>query len=120
MKDGKYDNVKHWVGSTVKHYGKTNKTEYFAECTEAFFSSDFFRNDMYPFYRHQLKEFDRDGFDMVAKVFGIDNPDKYFINKQRRLSESEGLGYNNIIENIGASQLLSGVSISNTISFLNP
>lgn len=50
-KDGKYDNVKHWVGSTVKHYATTNYTEYFAECTEAFFSSDKFRNDMYPFNR---------------------------------------------------------------------
>lgn len=72
MADGKYNSVKHWVGSTVKHYATTNFNEYFAECVEAFFSSEKFRNDMYPFNRQQLKEFDRDGFDMVAKIFKID------------------------------------------------
>lgn len=72
MKDGKYDSVKHWVGSTTKHYATTNPSEYFAECVEAFFSSEKFHNDMYPFNREELKEFDPDGFDMVAKVFNVD------------------------------------------------
>lgn len=84
MKSGKYNNVKHWIsayGNNNKHYGTTNKTEYFAECVEAFFSSGIFRNELYPFYRSELKDFDKDGFDMVAKVFGIDDPDKYFSSK---------------------------------------
>merc|ERR1711976_693445 len=78
IKDGKYDNVRHWVGSMTKHYATTNHHEYFAECTEAFFSSDKFRNDMYPFNRAELKEFDKDGYDLIAKMFGIEDPDQYF------------------------------------------
>jgi len=76
MEDGKYNSVKHWVGSTVKHYATTNYTEYFAECVEAFFSSSKFRNDMYPFNREELREFDKDGFDMVAKIFKVDTTNK--------------------------------------------
>lgn len=91
-KDGKYDNVKHWVGSTVKHYATTNYTEYFAECTEAFFSSDKFRNDMYPFNRAELKEFDKDGYDLVAKMFHIEDPDQYFacLNKTDECKSKKG------------------------------
>lgn len=130
MADGKYDQVKHWVGSTVKHYAKTNPTEYFAETTEAFFSQDdgsLFRNDMYPFYREQLKDFDKDGFDMVASIFGIDDPEAYFQNlshpkrsSYRHLEDNSDLGYNTLVENIGANTLLSAPSISNPINFLNP
>lgn len=77
MSDGKFDSVKHWVGSDTKHYAKTNPHEYFAESVEAFFSSNKFRNDMYPFVHSELREFDRDGYDMVAKVFEID-ADNYY------------------------------------------
>jgi len=80
-----------------KHYATTNHVEYFAETVEAFFSSNIFRNDMFPFYRSELKDFDRDGFDMVAKVFEIDDPEAYFSSKRRNLSGEEEFGYNNMI-----------------------
>jgi len=52
MKDGKYDCVKHWHGSLCnKHYATTNHLEYFAETVEAYFSSDKFRNELFPFNR---------------------------------------------------------------------
>lgn len=103
MKDGKYNSVNHWTGYTnnkqylQKHYATTNHIEYFAETVEAFFSSNIFRNDMFPFYRSELKDFDRDGFDMVAKVFEIDDPEAYFSSKRRNLSGEEEFGYNNMI-----------------------
>ena len=39
MGSGKYDKVKHIGGRKMEHYCKTNYMEYFAECSEAFFSS---------------------------------------------------------------------------------
>jgi len=77
IKDKKYDKVKHWQGYETKHYATTNSHEYFAETVEAFFSSAKFRNDFYPFVHSQLREFDRDGYDMVARVFQVD-ADKYY------------------------------------------
>lgn len=49
--DGKYDNFRDWNNKLYKreHYAMTNIMEYFAESTEAFFSSRMFRNDFYPF-----------------------------------------------------------------------
>lgn len=62
MADKKYDSIENYWGNMTKHYGTTNYTEYFAECTEAFFSQGKFKNDLYPFTHDQLKEFDQDGY----------------------------------------------------------
>lgn len=78
MSDGKYDQVEHFYVYETKHYAATNYTEYLAETAEAFFSSDKFRNGFYPFNRAQLKEFDPDGYELVANLFGIEDVDQYF------------------------------------------
>jgi len=78
MADKKYYNVENFWGNMTKHYATTNYAEYFAECTEAFFSQGKFKNDLYPFNHDQLKEFDPDGYELVAKAFGIEDPDQYF------------------------------------------
>lgn len=72
MADGKYDKTKHWSGREPEHYAKTNPMEYFAESVESFFSSNKFRNDLYPFVHSEFREFDRDSYDMVAKIFEVD------------------------------------------------
>ncbi len=61
----KYDNVAHINGSKQRHYGLTNKSEYFAELTEAYFG----KNDLYPFTKNQLKEFDPIGYRLMQKAW---------------------------------------------------
>ncbi|MEQ1822831.1 MAG: zinc-dependent peptidase [Fimbriimonadaceae bacterium] len=46
-------------------YALTNPQEYFAECTEAYFT----RNDFFPFDRTQLKGHDPYMFDLLAKLW---------------------------------------------------
>jgi hypothetical protein len=45
----------------------TNRFEYFAECSEAYFG----RNDFYPYLRADFKSFDPIGFAAVEQVWGI-------------------------------------------------
>lgn len=66
MKDGTYEKVLLYTGSTVKHYGATNHKEYFAEGTEAYF----YRNDFYPFVRAELKQHDPTLHDALEKIWG--------------------------------------------------
>ncbi len=49
-----------------KAYAMTNAKEYFAECTEAFFS----RNDFFPFTREQLRAHDPEMFALLGKLWG--------------------------------------------------
>jgi len=55
---GRYDRVEQRFGdgrrTETKAYALTNPAEYFAECSEAYFST----NDFYPFNRVQLREHD--------------------------------------------------------------
>lgn len=67
---GKYDRVERWRGNGKANtferaYAMTNPQEYFAECTEAFFS----RNDFFPFTRDELKQHDPAMFDLLAKLW---------------------------------------------------
>ena len=68
---GKYDKVQrrnaHGGYSMERAYALTNPMEYFAECTEAFFS----RNDFYPFDRAELKQLDPDMERLLAKLWGV-------------------------------------------------
>jgi len=50
----------------VRAYAMTNPQEYFAECTEAFFST----NDFFPFNREQLAKHDPEMFELLKKLWG--------------------------------------------------
>ncbi len=52
----------HWD----RAYAMTNPMEYFAECTEAFFS----RNDFYPFNRTELQQHDPDVDALLVRLWG--------------------------------------------------
>jgi hypothetical protein len=60
-----YDSVLFYDGSKKKAYAIGNDQEYFAELTEAYFST----NDFYPFVRPEIKEHDPAGFEMLKKVW---------------------------------------------------
>ncbi|MDR3689289.1 MAG: hypothetical protein P4L46_07920 [Fimbriimonas sp.] len=64
---GKYDSVPFVTGGLRKAYALTNRFEYFAECSEAYFG----RNDFYPFIRSDLKKFDPEGYSAVERAWGI-------------------------------------------------
>ena len=65
---GKYDSIKHISGGTQKAYGMNNAQEFFAELTEAFF----WINDMQPFQREELMQFDPHGAKVVMEAWGVD------------------------------------------------
>jgi len=72
MTTNKYQRVFHFNHSIRPHYATTNMREYFAECSEAFWSSRRFRNDFYPFIHSELAMFDPVGYQMVRKAFHCD------------------------------------------------
>lgn len=67
---GKYDRVERkdskGQSSMDRAYALTNPQEYFAECTEAYFT----RNDFFPFTREELKQHDPRMFDLLGKLWG--------------------------------------------------
>ncbi len=67
---GKYNSVQRQDSegkkTLDKAYAMTNAKEYFAECTEAFFS----RNDFFPFTREELKAHDPEVFALLQKLWG--------------------------------------------------
>jgi hypothetical protein len=69
---GKYDKVerKDSEGRSrfERAYAMTNPQEYFAECTEAYFS----RNDFFPFTRAELKQHDPEMFVLLEKLWGVE------------------------------------------------
>jgi dipeptidyl-peptidase 4 len=68
---GLYDQVEQRFGdgrsATVKAYAISNPMEYFAECTEAYFSI----NDFYPFSREQLSRHDPEICELLSKLWGV-------------------------------------------------
>jgi hypothetical protein len=68
--DGLYDHVEQRFGdgrsATVRAYAMTSPQEYFAECSEAFFST----NDFFPFTRDELARHDPMMFDLLKKLWG--------------------------------------------------
>ncbi|MFC5455783.1 hypothetical protein [Prosthecobacter fluviatilis] len=50
----------------AKAYAMTNAREYFAECSESFFT----RNDFYPFTKEELKQHDPEMFALLTKLWG--------------------------------------------------
>ena len=71
---GKYDRVERKDSEGRSHmdrsYAMTNPQEYFAECTEAYFS----RNDFFPFTRDELQQFDPEVSTLLEKLWGITSP----------------------------------------------
>lgn len=64
-KGGHGDKALLYDGNRVKHYALTNPQEFFAEMTEAYFGS----NDFFPFNRAELKESERDVYDLMERVW---------------------------------------------------
>lgn len=68
---GKYDRVERKDSEGRSHmdraYAMTNPQEYFAECTEAYFT----RNDFYPFNREELKQQDPEMLALLEKLWGV-------------------------------------------------
>ncbi len=68
--EGLYENVEQRFGdgrsANVRAYAITNPQEYFAECSEAFFST----NDFFPFTRDQLAKFDPGMFEALKELWG--------------------------------------------------
>jgi dipeptidyl-peptidase 4 len=67
---GLYESVEQRFGdgrsASVRAYALTDPQEYFAECTEAFFST----NDFFPFTRDQLARYDPGMFEELKKLWG--------------------------------------------------
>jgi hypothetical protein len=68
MKGGTYEKVKIWNGRIGSHYGRSNRMEYWAESTEAYFAV----NDIYPFVRAELREHDPKMARFVERYWGVD------------------------------------------------
>ena len=62
---GEYEQVLYFNGERKRAYALNNAQEYFAELSEAYFST----NDFYPFVKPELKEHDPAGFEMVQKAW---------------------------------------------------
>jgi|UniRef100_UPI003783AB19 hypothetical protein len=68
---GKYDRVERRDSEgrsrMDRAYAMTTPQEYFAECTEAYFS----RNDFFPFTRDELKQHDPEMFELLERLWGV-------------------------------------------------
>jgi hypothetical protein len=71
---GKYEKVQRQNSEGVRRfdraYAMTNHKEYFAECSEAFFS----KNDFFPFTNDELKQHDPEIFEVLQKVWKVSPP----------------------------------------------
>ncbi|MCB1096556.1 MAG: metallophosphoesterase [Verrucomicrobiae bacterium] len=64
---GRYEKVGRRDGREMRHYALTNRFEYFAEATEAFFGE----NDYFPYNRKELRAFDPDGYSMIVDTWQV-------------------------------------------------
>ena len=92
---GLYDRVEQRFGdgrsANVRAYAMTNPMEYFAECSEAFFST----NDFFPFTREQLAKHDPEMFALLKTLWGepakATQPVKVFILAGQSNMEGQGI-----------------------------
>ena len=68
MKSGINEKVKIWSGNIGSHYARSNRMEYLAESSEAYFAV----NDIYPFVRAELREQDPKMAAFVERYWGVD------------------------------------------------
>ncbi len=91
---GLYERVEQRFGdgrsANVRAYAMTNPMEYFAECSEAFFST----NDFFPFTREQLAKHDPEMFALLKMLWGetaeSPKPVKVFILAGQSNMEGQG------------------------------
>ena len=89
---GLYDYVEQRFGdgrsANVRAYAMTNPMEYFAECSEAFFST----NDFFPFTREQLAKHDPEMFALLKTLWGepAASPTPVKVFHSRRLTVQHG------------------------------
>ncbi len=69
MKAGRYEKVMIWDGRTGSHYARSNRMEYWAESSEAYFAV----NDIYPFVRAELRDHDPQMARFVERYWGVDS-----------------------------------------------
>ena len=82
-----YDHVLRGNGHTEKAYAMTNRMEYFAECSEAFFGT----NDFYPFVRAEFKERDLKGYETLRRAWGLQPPQRGAEERRRRKPNPDNL-----------------------------
>jgi len=88
MKTGTYENVLIWFGRKGSHYGRTNRMEYWAESSEAYFAV----NDIYPFVRAELREHDPKMARLVERYWGVDPQDIVQLEKELAAYKAEMQG----------------------------
>ncbi len=68
MKTKTYEKVQIWHGRKGSHYARSNRMEYMAESSEAYFAV----NDIYPFVRAELRDHDPKMARLVERYWGVD------------------------------------------------
>ena len=68
MKTKTYEKIKIWNGHIGSHYARSNRMEYFAESSEAYFAV----NDIYPFVRAELREHDPKMARLIERYWGVE------------------------------------------------
>ena len=71
-RSGSYDSVLCRYSADTKHYAMSNKMEYFAESTEAYFGT----NDFYPFVRAELRQHDPHMYRVLENLWGVDSEEE--------------------------------------------
>ena len=75
MQKGLYNYVKKYDNTSTSAYATKSETEYFAEMTVAYFSQRrarvSYQGRYFPFYRNQLKSYDRNGYELCKKVWNF-------------------------------------------------
>lgn len=64
-RSGLYGSVRRNTGETGPAYALTNRFEYFAELTEAYFGV----NDFFPFRRDELRDYDPEGYALIERLW---------------------------------------------------
>ncbi len=104
---GLYDRVEQRFGDGrsehVRAYAITNPMEYFAECSESFFST----NDFFPFNREQLGQYDSEMFSLLKKLWEV--PIVAVANPQQAVTDPATL----TLERIFASEEFVGEKVPN-------
>jgi hypothetical protein len=65
MASGNYESVRNLDGKRVRAFATVSPSDYFAELTNAYWG----RNNLYPFTRNDLREFDPKGYALMERVW---------------------------------------------------